>query len=420
MTRSGELFDRARGVIPGGVNSPVRAYHAVGGTPRFLVRGSGAHVVDADGHAYIDYVQSWGALILGHADSRVVAAVQKAVEDGTSFGAPTQAEVELAERICALVPSIESVRLLSSGTEATMTAIRLARGFTGRTRIVKFAGCYHGHSDALLAKAGSGIATFGLPGSLGVPPGATAETAVAPFNDLAAVESIFDDGVACVIVEPVAANMGVISPKPGFLEGLRLLCDKHGALLIFDEVITGFRLGPGGAQERFGVRPDLTCLGKVLGGGLPLAAFGGRADVMALLAPEGPVYQAGTLSGNPLATAAGLAVLDALALDPPYARLEAAATFLAAGLAEAASAAGVPLIVNRAGSLFSAFFSGVPVENYEAAGAQDTQAFARFFHAMADRGVLLPPSAFECWFISLAHSDEDLGRTLAAARAAIA
>ncbi len=421
MSRSEELFERARGVTPGGVNSPVRAYGAVGDTPRFLAKGKGAYVTDADGNEYLDYVQSWGALILGHAHERVVNAVREAATQGTSFGAPTEREVELAERIVNLVPSIDKVRLVSSGTEATMTAIRLARGFTGRDRVVKFAGCYHGHSDALLAKAGSGVATFGLPDSPGVPQAATAATIVVPFNDLDAVGDAMTKGdVACVIVEPVAVNMGVVPPADGFLQGLRALCDRHQALLVFDEVITGFRLALGGAQQLFEITSDLTCLGKVVGGGLPLAAFGGRGDVMDHLAPEGPVYQAGTLSGNPLATAAGIAVLDALQEDQPYRELERKAIALADAIEQAAKKNSVPLCVNRAGSIFSAFFREGPVTNYDDARGQDTKAFARFFHEMARRGVLLPPSAFEGWFLSTAHSDDDVARTIAAAQESFA
>ena len=418
MSRSDELFERARRVIPGGVNSPVRAFRAVGGTPRFIVRGAGATVFDADGNSYIDYVQSWGALILGHADRRVLDAIAVAAAKGTSFGAPTPGEVELAEALCAAVPSLEQVRLVSSGTEATMSAIRLARGFTARPKIVKFAGCYHGHADGLLARAGSGVATFALPDSAGVTEAEAAGTIVVPFNDLAAVEGAFGaagDQIACIIVEPVAANMGVVPSAPGFLEGLRKLADAHGALLIFDEVITGFRLGRGGAQERLGVTPDLTCLGKIIGGGLPVGAFGGRADVMACLAPEGPVYQAGTLSGNPLAVAAGLAALRTLEAEPPYERLEALAARLCDGLSKAAHEAGAAVAINRVGSLFSVFFSAEPVTDDASALRQRTEEFARFFHAMLRRGIALAPSAFEGWFLGAAHTDADVERTIAAA-----
>jgi glutamate-1-semialdehyde 2,1-aminomutase len=387
----------------------------VGGTPRFIARGQGAKVYDADGNALLDYVMSWGALILGHAHPRVVEAVERAARGGTSFGAPTEGEVLLAERIVEAIPSIEKVRLVSSGTEATMSAVRLARGATGRAKVVKFAGCYHGHADALLAEAGSGVATFGLPSSPGVTGPAAADTVVVEFNDLPGAERAFADAgaeIACVIVEPVAANMGVVPPAPGFLEGLRALCDRDGALLVFDEVITGFRLGPAGAQGRFGVTPDLTCLGKVIGGGLPVGGFGGRAAVMDHLAPAGPVYQAGTLSGNPVAVAAGLAVLDLLAEDPPYERLERAATRLSTGLAEAGGEAGVPLTVNRDGSLFSVFFTAEDVRDFASGRRQDAAAYARFFHGMLRRGVHLPPSAFEGWFLSTAHADADLERTL--------
>jgi glutamate-1-semialdehyde 2,1-aminomutase len=419
MSRSDELFDRARRVIPGGVDSPVRAYGAVGGTPRFVERGEGAYAIDADGVRRIDLVQSWGALLFGHARPEIVEAATAAARRGTSFGAPTELEVELAERIVAAVPSIEQVRLVSSGTEATMSAIRLARGFTGRDLVLKFAGCYHGHADALLAQgAGSGVATFGIPGSPGVTAGAAADTLTVPFNDLEATVGAFaerGDRIAAVIVEPVAANMGVVPPEPGFLEGLRNLCSPHGALLIFDEVITGFRIGYGGAQARFGVTPDLTTLGKVMGGGFPCAAFGGRRDVMERLAPEGPVYQAGTLSGNPVAVAAGIATLDLARELDPYPVLEAAAERLTDGLAVAFAAAGIDATINRAGSLFSVFFTEGPVRDFDAAKDADHERFARLFHHLLDRGVLLPPSGFELWTLCAAHGDEEVEKVIEAA-----
>ena len=405
-----ELLVRALTRIPGGVNSPVRSFASVGGEPFFVRRGSGAYLETEDGRRLCDYVQSWGASILGHAHPRIVEAVQDAAAEGTSFGAPTRREVELAETICDRIASIEQVRLVSSGTEAAMTALRLARGATGRSRIVKFAGCYHGHADALLAEAGSGVATLGLPGSAGVPDAAVADTIVVPFNDEVAVKDAFDrygSEIAAVIVEPIAANMGLVPPADGFLDGARRLCDEHGSFLVFDEVITGFRVGPGGAQERFGITPDLTILGKVIGGGLPLAAVGGTADVMAHLAPLGPVYQAGTLSGNPLATAAGLAALAELGAGA-YQRLERTATRLADGLGAALPDAKV----TRVGTLVGLFFAAEPVRDYAEARAADHGAYARLFHAMLDRNVFVPPSGYEAWFPSLAHTDNAIDRTL--------
>jgi glutamate-1-semialdehyde 2,1-aminomutase len=391
----------------------------VGGTPRFLARGSGARVWDVDGNEYVDFVASWGAVLLGHAHPSIDAAIRAAAAQGTSFGAPTAGEVRLGERIRSMVPSIERLRFTSSGTEAVMSAVRLARAFTGRPRIVRFAGCYHGHSDALLTQAGSGVATLGLPGSAGVPAAATADTAVAPYNDVEAVSDVFREAgaeIAAILVEPVAANMGVVAPRAGFLESLRELADRHGSLLVFDEVITGFRMGPGGAQERFGIRPDLTCLGKIIGGGLPIGAFGGRADVMAQVAPQGPMYQAGTLSGNPIAMAAGDAALAELADSSTYEGLDARAARLAEGLEEAG---GGRVSVARAGSLFSLYFAPSPPGDYEAARAADAAAFARFFHAMLERGIYLPPSPFEAWFLTLAHGDAEVDAALSAAREAL-
>ena len=409
------LFGRACEIMPGGVSSPVRSFSSVGGTPYFVARAEGAWVWDVEGRRYLDYVQSWGASILGHAHPQVVEAIQLAAADGTSYGAPTEREVLLAEAVRDRVPSCEMVRLVSSGTEATMAAVRTARGFTGRRRVVKFAGCYHGHSDALLAEGGSGVATLGLPGSAGVPEAAVADTVVAPYNSLPEV----DDDVACVIVEPVAANMGLVAPQPGFLEGLRAACDRAGALLIFDEVITGFRLGPGGAQEMLGVVADLSTFGKVIGGGLPLAAFGGRREVMEVLAPVGPVYQAGTLSGNPLATAAGLAVLgrlDAVA----YTMLAGRAAELAAMLTEVFDEAGVAAQVPAVGTLMGLFFAEAPVVDYDDARRSAANGlYARFFRAMLDRGVALPPSPYEAVFPSLAHTRDDVERTADLARAAV-
>jgi glutamate-1-semialdehyde 2,1-aminomutase len=418
MPRDDELFDRARSVIPGGVNSPVRAFGAVGGTPRFIERGEGAYVWDADGTRYLDLVQSWGALLFGHARPEIVEAAVNAAREGTSFGAPTEREVLLAQRIVDAVPSVDRVRLVSSGTEATMSAIRLARGVTGRDLLVKFDGCYHGHSDALLAKGGgSGLATFGIPGSPGVTDGAAKDTLVVPYNDLDAARAVFDERggqIACVIVEPVAANMGVVPPADGFLQGLRDLCTGHGALLIFDEVITGFRIGYGGAQERFGITPDLTTLGKVMGGGFPCAAFGGRAEVMERLAPTGPVYQAGTLSGNPVAVAAGTAALDLARSEDPYPRLERTAQDLTAGLAEAFR---VPVTINRAGSLCSVFFTEEPVRDFTDAQAADHERYARFFHHLLARGIALPPSGYELWTLGTAHGPDEVERIVEAAAA---
>ncbi len=412
--RSRALFARAASVIPGGVNSPVRAFGSVGGEPYFVAAADGAYVTDVDGNRYVDYVQSWGASILGHAHPAVVDAVASAAARGTSFGAPTESEVLLAERITKAVPGCEMVRLVSSGTEAAMTAVRIARGVTGRDRVVKFAGCYHGHSDALLATAGSGVATLGLAGSAGVPAAAVAATLVAPYNEVPGL----DEQVACVIVEPIAANMGLVPPAPGFLAGLRRACDAVGALLIFDEVITGFRVGLDGAAGRFGVRPDLYCFGKVIGGGLPLAAVGGAAATMEVLAPLGPVYQAGTLSGNPLATAAGLAVLELLS-PQVFAELAATVGRLAVGLAAAFADAGLVAQAPVAATLCGVAFSAAPVSDYEGARrAAANGEYARFFRAMLERGIALPPSPYEVMFCSLAHGDAELEATLTAAGAA--
>ncbi len=410
------LYERACRVIPGGVSSPVRAFKAVGGTPYFVDRAEGAWLVDVEGRRYVDYVQSYGATILGHAHPAVVEAVATAARGGTTYGAPTEGEVLLAEAICERVAGVEMVRLVSSGTEAAMSAVRVARGFTARSRVVKFAGCYHGHSDALLAGGGSGVATLGLPDSAGVPTSAVAETLVVPYNQVPEL----DAGVACVIIEPVAANMGLVLPVPGFLEGLRAACDQVGALLIFDEVITGFRVARGGAVELSGVRPDLWCWGKVIGGGLPIGAFGGRREVMEVLAPLGPVYQAGTLSGNPLATAAGLAVLtqlDAAAYD----RLSATAAELAEGLSTAAREAGVALQVPRAQSLLGLAFAEEPVTDYDGARAAASNGrYAQFFHAMLAAGVAMAPGAYEVAFPGLAHGQLEIATTLEAAAAALA
>jgi glutamate-1-semialdehyde 2,1-aminomutase len=421
--RSREAFQRACRVLPGGVNSPARAFGAVGGQPIVIARGEGPYLFDLDGNQYLDYVASWGPLILGHAHPRVVRAVEEALRRGASFGAPTEQETQLAEMIVAAVPSIEMVRLVSSGTEASMSAIRLARGFTGRDVIVKFAGCYHGHVDSLLVQAGSSATTLGVPNSPGVPKGCTADTLVLRYNDVQGLADAFSQRggeIAGIILEPVAGNMGLVTPAPEFLGELRRLTDKHGTLLIYDEVITGFRLAYGGAQQLYKQMPDLTVLGKIVGGGLPVGAYGGRADVMRKVMPAGPVFQAGTLSGNPLAMAAGIATLQELRDRPPYARLEQLGARLAAGLTEAAAAAGVPHCLHRVGSLWTLFFTAGPVTDYDSARTTDTARFARFFWAMMDRGYYLPCSQFEAAFLSAVHTERHVEETIAAAREALA
>ena len=415
MTGSDELFERAQRVIPGGVNSPVRACRAVGGHPLFISHGDGCAITDTDGRRYIDMVSSWGPLILGHAHREVLDAVQEVMASGTSFGAPTELEVRFAEELCSAVPTLEKVRAVSSGTEATMSALRLARGATGRDLIVKTSGGYHGHADCLLVSAGSGAATFSIPGSAGVSAATARDTLVVPYNDLAAAEQLFGehgDRIACIIIEPIAGNVGVVPPEAGYLAGLRRLTAAHGALLIFDEVITGFRVAYGGAQELYGVAPDLTCLGKVVGGGLPAAAFGGRADLMDRLAPAGDVYQAGTLSGNPLALAAGLKTLEILRRPGSYTRLEELGARLEAGLRAATAAAGVPATINRVGSMLTLFFCSGPVRSYEEAKQADTERFGSFFRAMREGGVFLPPSQFEAMFVSLAHSEGEVDQVV--------
>ncbi len=417
-SKSEELFERAQRVIPGGVNSPVRAFRAVGRAPIFIRDAAGSNIADVDGNTYTDYVGSWGPMILGHAHPAVREAISEAVEHGTSYGAPTEIEIELAEEIVAAFPSIEKVRLTSSGTEATMSALRLARGFTGRDRIIKFEGCYHGHTDSLLVKAGSGLATFGTPDSAGIPADFARNTVVLPYNDEAALREAFDrqgSEIAAVIVEPIAGNMGCVAPREGFLEALREVTAAHDSLLIFDEVITGFRVAYGGAQELYGIKPDLTCLGKIIGGGLPVGAFGGRTDVMSHIAPLGAVYQAGTLSGNPLAVTAGLAMLKALKELDPYVELERRAARLGDGLKEAAASAGIPATLNRVGSMMTAFFVEGEVTDWTTASRADTDRYGRYFNAMLGEGIYLAPSQFECAFVGLAHTNEVIEHTLEAA-----
>lgn len=412
------LFNEAKCHIPGGVNSPVRAFRAVGGTPVFISSACGSRIYDVDGNSYIDYVLSWGPMILGHSHPRVIGALMDSIKNGTSYGAPTEWEVELAKLIKEFFPSIEMVRLVSSGTEATMSAIRLARAFTGRNKIVKFEGCYHGHVDYLLVKAGSGATTLGTPDSPGVPDGFTNYTIVAPFNDLQFIKNIFrDEGrdIACIIVEPVCGNMGVVLPEQGFLHGLRRITEEYGSLLIFDEVITGFRLSPGGAQELFGIKPDLTCLGKILGGGLPIGAYGGRRDIMQMISPSGPVYQAGTLSGNPLATRAGLETLRILRDLNPYRDLEEKTAYLCDGLMRIIKKYSISASINRAGSMFTIFFTSEKVFDYRSALRSDREKYSAFFHGMLQRGKYFAPSQFEAAFLSIAHSEKDLEDTLKAA-----
>jgi len=417
LKNSQELFNEAQRYLPGGVDSPVRAFKAVGGTPPFIVRGQGSKIYDADGNEFIDYVCSWGPLILGHSHPRVVETLRQAIERGTSFGAPTELEITLARMICAAMPSIEMIRFVNSGTEATMTALRLARAFTGRDRIVKFAGCYHGHADGLLAKGGSGLATLGIPDSPGVPSSYAQNTLVAPYNNTEAVEQLFQhypEEIAAVIVEPVAANMGVVPPRPGFLASLRKLTNEFGALLIFDEVITGFRVAYRGAQALYGITPDLTCLGKIIGGGLPIGAYGGRREIMEMMAPVGSVYQAGTLSGNPLVMTAGIETIKVLSQPGIYDQLEAKSSSLEEGLVKAVTEVGISLHISRVASLLTGFFTAKPVVDYESAKEANTTLFGRFFHQLLAEGVYWPPSQFEAVFVSLAHSDEDIQTTIRA------
>ncbi len=423
MTRNEELFARAQRSIPAGVNSPVRAFRSVGGTPRFFTRGEGAYLWDADGRRYIDYVGSWGPAILGHAHPAVVAAVQSTAAHGLSFGAPTELEIVLAEKLISRLPSLELVRLVSSGTEATMSAVRLARGYTGRSKIIKFEGCYHGHGDSLLVKAGSGALTFGQPSSAGVPPAIAGETIVLPFNDLTAVQETFEadgDAIAGIIVEPIAGNMNLVLPKPGFLDGLRALCDRNKAVLIFDEVMTGFRVHARGAQGLYGVAPDLTTLGKIIGGGMPVGAFGGKRAIMECIAPLGPVYQAGTLSGNPVSVAAGIATLAATDAPGFYGALTESTRALTDGLTAAARRSGATFCAQSIGGMFGLYFAPAVPQSYTEAMACDKERFNRFFHAMLDAGIYLAPSAYEAGFLSAAHRNEDIADTIAAAERAFA
>lgn len=417
--KSRRLFAEAKKHIPGGVNSPVRAFRSVGGEPLFIKKAKGSKIIDVDNKAYIDYVLSWGPMILGHAHPRVTAALKKAIANGTSFGAPTELEITLAKMVKKAYPSIELIRMVSSGTEATMSAIRAARGFTNRDKILKFDGCYHGHADSLLVKAGSGVATFGLPDSPGVPVDLAKHTITVAYNDLAAVREVVGregEQIACIIVEPVAGNMGCVPPVPGFLQGLRQVCDQYGIVLIFDEVMTGFRIAYGGAQQLYSIKPDLTCLGKVIGGGLPVGAYGGKREIMQKIAPLGPIYQAGTLSGNPLAMVAGIETLKLLAKPGTYRALENLSALLEQGLTDAAQEAGVPTSCNRVGSMFTTFFTDQKVKDFASAKTSDTSRFGKFFLAMLKNGVYLAPSQFEAGFLSLAHTKTDIAKTIEAAR----